>query len=297
MNLVPQRSGSVHLIVGLSIGLGVCTSAPAQIVLDFQKQHTLEQVKKSGVKLRSFPGDPNFYALEESDLVLKLPGGQEVHAKAKHASLTTNSSGLLQSLQIHGPILPTDEAYLVAQKVHQAFHIPTDRLEQWRTDIIGKGRDALNFTNANNDYYPDVFFEMGFSMNTLYPWYMRIEIGWNALPGDNRDESWGAANNPKPPTGLERLSLDSPTGKTYDRKEAYAHLKKAQEELDRRLGQVRDTNGHLVNPQPPTPKIIEVKPTQPAPSGEPTSSTPWSIIGVLIAAATGLLWLLVKSRK
>jgi hypothetical protein len=33
------------------------------------------------------------------------------------------------------------------------------------------------------------------------------------------------------------------------------------------------------------------------PSEEPTSSTPWSIIVVLIVAATGLLWLLVKKRK
>ncbi len=40
----------------------------------------------------------------------------------------------------------------------------------------------------------------------------------------------------------------------------------------------------------------EAKPTS-APSEEPTSSTPWSIIVVLIAAATGLLWLLVKKRK
>lgn len=33
------------------------------------------------------------------------------------------------------------------------------------------------------------------------------------------------------------------------------------------------------------------------PSEEPASSTPWSIIVVLIVAATGLLWLLVKKRK
>lgn len=33
------------------------------------------------------------------------------------------------------------------------------------------------------------------------------------------------------------------------------------------------------------------------PSEEPTSSTPWSIIVVLIVAAIGLLWLLVKKRK
>lgn len=33
------------------------------------------------------------------------------------------------------------------------------------------------------------------------------------------------------------------------------------------------------------------------PNGEPASSTPWSIIVVLIVAACGLLWLLVKKRK
>lgn len=35
----------------------------------------------------------------------------------------------------------------------------------------------------------------------------------------------------------------------------------------------------------------------PAPSMEPTSSTPWSVVAVLIVAAIGLLWLLVKNRK
>lgn len=48
---------------------------------------------------------------------------------------------------------------------------------------------------------------------------------------------------------------------------------------------------------PPT----KAKPSEaaklPAPSEEPTSSTPWSIILVLIVAATGLLWLLLKGRK
>jgi hypothetical protein len=50
--------------------------------------------------------------------------------------------------------------------------------------------------------------------------------------------------------------------------------------------------------QPPTPKKLPgTKPTPPTPSAEPPLSTPWSIIVVLIAAATGLLWLLVKKRK
>lgn len=38
-------------------------------------------------------------------------------------------------------------------------------------------------------------------------------------------------------------------------------------------------------------------PTASKPSEEPTSSTPWSVVAVLIVATTGLLWLLLKKRK
>jgi|LakMenEpi03Aug12_release.lakeMendotaPanAssembly.Ray.scaffolds.fasta_scaffold201010_1 hypothetical protein len=50
-------------------------------------------------------------------------------------------------------------------------------------------------------------------------------------------------------------------------------------------------------PTSATPKQIASRSTSSSPSEEPTSSTPWSIIVVLIVAATGLLWLLVKNRK
>lgn len=50
--------------------------------------------------------------------------------------------------------------------------------------------------------------------------------------------------------------------------------------------------------QPTAPKKAPSTATASAtPSEERTSSTPWSIIVVLIVAATGLLWLLVKNRK
>lgn len=47
--------------------------------------------------------------------------------------------------------------------------------------------------------------------------------------------------------------------------------------------------------KPPKLETPDAKPS--TPSQEPTSSTPWSIIVVLVLAATGLLWLLVKKRK
>ena len=50
--------------------------------------------------------------------------------------------------------------------------------------------------------------------------------------------------------------------------------------------------------QTPAPKkSAEAKPLTSSPGEEPVSSTPWSVVAVLIIAATGLLWLLVKNRK
>jgi hypothetical protein len=49
--------------------------------------------------------------------------------------------------------------------------------------------------------------------------------------------------------------------------------------------------------QPASKRAAEVKPTVATPSEEPTSSMPWSIIVVLIVAAIGLLWLVLKNRK
>lgn len=52
----------------------------------------------------------------------------------------------------------------------------------------------------------------------------------------------------------------------------------------------------LVRPIAPK-KEPEAKLTPTTPNQEPASSTPWSIIVVLIVAATGLLWLVLKKRK
>jgi hypothetical protein len=63
---------------------------------------------------------------------------------------------------------------------------------------------------------------------------------------------------------------------------------------------VKQVEGNL-NPSeqsPPTlKKAPETKPSLTTPSEDPASSTPWSIIVVLIVAAIGLLWLLLKKRK
>ena len=52
----------------------------------------------------------------------------------------------------------------------------------------------------------------------------------------------------------------------------------------------------LVQPSAPK-RVTEAKPSSVTPSEKPTSSTPWAGLAVLIVAAIGLLWLLLKKRK
>jgi hypothetical protein len=63
----------------------------------------------------------------------------------------------------------------------------------------------------------------------------------------------------------------------------------------------KETNAPTAPPVAPNrqePNAPEAKPTTPpTPNEEPTTSTPWSIIVVLIVAACGLLWLLLKRRS
>jgi hypothetical protein len=59
----------------------------------------------------------------------------------------------------------------------------------------------------------------------------------------------------------------------------------------------KSTNSTSPINEPAPKKTLKAKPTAPPLAEEPASSTPWSIIVVLIVAATGLLWLLLKKRK
>lgn len=59
----------------------------------------------------------------------------------------------------------------------------------------------------------------------------------------------------------------------------------------------RGSISDVIKPIPPTAKVAEAKPSPTKPSEKSPSATPWSIIAVLIVAATGLLWLLLKRRS
>ncbi len=65
---------------------------------------------------------------------------------------------------------------------------------------------------------------------------------------------------------------------------------------DRHNSGTKLTPAPLSSQQPQQEKATETKPTLPTSSKEPPSSTSWGTIVVLIVAACGLLWLLLKRR-
>ena len=108
--------------------------------------------------------------------------------------------------------------------------MPIDRLENWRKSILEDDRQPQSLSNANRNYQPTISLEVQHSMDSLYPWYLYIELVWSELNG-KRDEVWGAAYNPKPKPGFERLSLDPPSGKFHNRKDMFEESSKEQREL------------------------------------------------------------------
>lgn len=282
----------------------------AQVLVDFTQSHELEKVLSSGIKVRELPlsGTARQFSLYSQNVIIRLPGGQDIQANVDDGWMEAQENGKLIMFYFSGPIVPTSEAYEVASSVHRAFGIPLERLDNWRKNVEGKSRGAPKYTNGQRNYYPNVFVEILSSMNSIYPWHLRVELSWNVEKDDKRDEAWGAAHNVRPPQGLERVSIDAPSGKTYSRKDANVPLLKAQEELDRRLGQVRDANGFLVKPSP-VPQVND-EPPKPAPESklepkpesvitqrvEPPSNG-WIAWTVAVIGVISGLWLWFKKRK
>lgn len=106
-----------------------------------------------------------------------------------------------------------------------------------------------------------------------------------------------------PPKGYEHVSMDIPGSDLVKKAQtsddpSLAHLRYPDEKQRQVI--LATTPDPVPKPRTKQPsaqkKAAETKPA-PAPSEAPASSTPWALVAVLIVAAIGLLWLLLKGRK
>ena len=275
---------------------------------DFRESHNLRQVLANPDQLplledRGKSGKI-FYA-QNATIEVILPGGQKVETSSQALMIDVTPDGTVTVFEISGPIMPLDDAYEAGKKLYSAFGIPTHRLEKWRSEAVAAGHDAESVSNAQASYYPHVFVKIVDSMNRMYPWTISMSLGWIDENPEKHSEAWGHENNPKPPPGLEIVSLEPPSGKTYDRADAWVEANRRQDELDKKLGQVRGPDGQLISdPQDPPKERAEkprssvaVKPTDVI--TEKSSPFPlWIIvssIGILIFALT--IWLQRRNSK
>ncbi len=118
------------------------------------------------------------------------------------------------------------------------------------------------------------------------------DSGWRPLILDD------AGHNYSLPNGRLLLTEDAPrveSLRNFTPKAAFAALHKSEPQSDQSSNKPPTTSSLPIVKPPSTAKAPEAKPS--TSSEEPTSSTPWSVVAVLIVAASGLLWLLLKGRK
>lgn len=274
--------------------------------MDFRNSHTLDDiVGLEFMKLfqESGSGDKSYYS-KKSEIIISLPSGQKVATKTQSLKVQAKADGTLIYVRILGPIMPLDEVYEGVKKLYSAFSIPHDRLEKWKSIADSEGGSAKAMLGGNYDgMYPPVYINATHSMNDLYPWAISLSFGWNQLEDDQRDEAWGRENNPQPPPGLEVVSLEPPSGKTYDRADAWVEANRRQNELDKKLGQVRGPDGQLIGGPQVLPKeradkprsSVAVKPTDV--NTKKSSPFLWWIIPSSIAILVFALAIWLHRRK
>lgn len=208
-----RRLCSILAVLVTAIGL---EAAPA--VLDFSRSHSMEDVRRSGLRFKRLSdfGHSVAYVYEEDrDIVVLLPGGRKISQRISIAHLK-EKDGVLTLLSLHSGVMPQDQAYQVAGTFCDSFNLSHDKLEAWYQLNFGKKYDnePLNIS-ADDKYYPAVDLELFPSFSTTYPWSIRFHIQWNWTEHRGKDEEQTWRDFPAP--AMPEISLNPPSGLKYDR--------------------------------------------------------------------------------
>ncbi|NQW99011.1 hypothetical protein HQ447_00010 [bacterium] len=265
---------------------------------DFRDSHVLQKTVGAMTELRLLEDKGKYgkeYFASDVQVEIFLPGGQVITGDLEHLGISVFTNGVISNFRMQGPPMPVDEAYRSGKILYSAFSIPHGRLEAWRPNA-GSGRDVTSVMDGNGrTYYPSINIEIRPSMSERYPLRISFELSWNILRDDDRDESWGKANNPKPPPGLDRVSLNPPSGRKYDRLEEIHELNERSAEFDRRIGQVRGPDNSIIreNKRPQVDKRSQYEPENPSLSDR--SFWNWTVIAAIGLAGLSI-WRLLKRR-
>jgi hypothetical protein len=210
-----------HLCTILAVLITAIGLEAAPVVLDFSRSHTMEDVRRSGLKVTELGGltYSKFYHFESQEVSVVLPGRREFHLFVKDGFFTV-SNGALRDFDLCGGVVPQDQVRLVAASFCQSFDLSKLKLEEWYARNAGTihSSDTIGFS-PNLAYYPLVTLRASDSMNPRYPWTLAFHIVWN----DERQRDWSEervwAELALPSHKV--ISLNPPSGLKYNRADAY----------------------------------------------------------------------------
>lgn len=266
----------------------------APVVLDLSRSHSVEDLKRSGLRVKEIAGGLHgqAYSFENQDIELLLPRGRSVKQTVVLGTIDTKE-GYLTDLFMYGNVMPQDQAVKVAHEFIKTFGLSLGPLNKWETQNRDKARNGEPFSvSANLNFYPRIGIGIKPSMNGLYPWVVNLSLSWSwdKQRDWNEDRVWREL----PPPAATAISLDPPSGQTYERREAYKESLEEQAKFEKELatkGATSTPTATHSNPTKATQKPSPVVQSEPSKS----SPLPWIIGAILLLAVAG--GILLKLRR
>ena len=180
-----------------------------------------------------------------------------------------------------GPVDPATMAKMIA---YTAYRIAEDRRDGPGRYVIWLADGDVNYNWESEEKVTALLSNAGMKL---------IDRGaWNQ-PDTKAQSMFHVGTNPKPPIDDNRTQEDE-AGRRLSIPTVKTQNDQRQSEVQH-PGTTSEPNTTPVLKLAPTPK--ESVPKTATASDDLPSSTPWSIVILLIVTTTGLLWLLVKKRK
>jgi hypothetical protein len=184
--------------------------------------------------------------------------------------------------EILGGSGPVDKATTARMIAYTSNRIGEDRRAEPGRYVIWLADGEVNYNWESEEKVAELLDNAGMKMVDRGPW---------TQPDTKAQSMFHVGVGPQPPPDDNRVQEDQ-AGRRLSIPNA-KNQNDPQQSTEQQPGTISDPRN--TPDAKSSPKEPEAKPQ--APSEEPTSSRPWSIIVVLIVAATGLLWLLVKKQR
>ena len=163
------------LVITLAAG-GSANAAP--VVLDLSRSHSVEDLKRSGLRIKEIAGGLHgqAYSFQNQEVEIRLPAGRSITQTMVLGTIDTRD-GKLRQLSMYGGVMPLEQAAQVARMFLQSVGLPLNELDIWKQRNLNRGLSSDGFSASPIlKYYPVIGIAVTSSQNKLYPWVVRFEI-------------------------------------------------------------------------------------------------------------------------